>query len=805
MINILHFNRLSLPIIIALFLSVQAAAQNTSPKVTLAGSVVDSVTTTPVPYTSIKVTDAKSGNFIFSTVADTAGNFKVIVDTPNLIQILFTAIGYSEKIIRLKLTGNFLTLNNLSKIKMVLSSHNLTEVIIKSEKPIIKQSIDRISYNVQSDPENKVLSAFEILRKVPLISITGEDKIQMKGNSNYMILLNGRPTSLFVNDASQVLKSMPASSIERIEIITTPPSKYDAEGITGLINIVSKKATDDGYNNYIGLSENYPYGPMGSVASDFKEGKLTFSGFGSYQRQSQSNLTNGSTISSHSPEEFNITQNGINSFHGHTFAASGQLSYEIDTLNLLTATLNLNNNRFNTLNNINTINDYSNELSSNSYHLMTLGKPIWNSFDAGLNYQLGFKKNKEELLTLSYNLSKSNNYTTDDNVFSDELNNQMTNYNQFNNFSYTEHTAQVDFIKPGTKWIIETGGKAILRQNTSDYFYTGLSTAPANNFNYDQNVYSFYNSYQLQLINWGLKFGGRLEDTHTTSNEFIKNQNYLNLIPAISFQYSLKNSSVNAGYTQRISRPNIAQLNPFIDIENPQEISTGNPNLRPVLSNNFELSYSNYTTGSFYVGLSYSFINNSIQSVTVLTDTITSTTYANTGSNKSFHLDISLNRALSKNLRLNLNGGLSHVNLTGNFDGQNYENQGYQGYISTYLSYKISDSWRSGLNIQYASSSILLEGKTNSTPYSAITIAKQLLNRKLQIFLAIKNPYSRFRNSVTEIKTDQLYQNDYSQYYYRALTFSISYTFGKLTKKVKKVENGIQNDDLDDIPKRSLK
>ena len=189
------------------------------------GLTVDSTSNLPIKYTLIKVNNKLLKKNDYSSVADSNGYFSLKLNYRDSLIMIFTAIGYVTKQLDLKLSSDVDTAINLNKVKMRPVTNNLKEVTVQAERSIVKQLIDRISYNVQLDPDSKVLSALDILRKVPLISVTGDDKILMKGNSSFMILLNGKPTSLFVNDPSQVLKSMPASSIESIEVITTPPSK----------------------------------------------------------------------------------------------------------------------------------------------------------------------------------------------------------------------------------------------------------------------------------------------------------------------------------------------------------------------------------------------------------------------------------------------------------------------------------------------------------------------------------------------------------------------------------------------------
>src|ERR1700743_2459251 len=157
----------------------------------------------------------------------------------------------------------------------------------------MKREGDRISYDVQADPESKALTALDMMRKVPLLSVDANDNIKMKGSSNYKILINGRESALVAKDPSDVLKAMPADNIEKIEVITTPPAKYDAEGLAGIINIITKKNADQGYNGQISGRYNSVYGPGYNFNGSYKQGKLGVSGYFGFGNQKQTVTSSG--------------------------------------------------------------------------------------------------------------------------------------------------------------------------------------------------------------------------------------------------------------------------------------------------------------------------------------------------------------------------------------------------------------------------------------------------------------------------------------------------------------------------------
>jgi hypothetical protein len=318
-------------------------------------------------------------------------------------------------------------------------------------------------------------------------------------------------------------------------------------------------------------------------------------------------------------------------------------------------------------------------------------------------------------------------------------------------------------------------------------------------------VYSAYNSYQLKFDKWTGKAGLRLE--HTQVNAVFTgtplDKNYNNFIPSISIQRSLKSSSISLGFTQRIQRPGIYQLNPFIDKSNPKFISTGNPDLKPELNNTFELNYSNFSKGSINVGLSYAFSNNAIQNVTSLIqnnmgdhiDTVTFTTYQNLGSNRQLGLNLNTNYSITKKFTVNINGQISHVWLKGTYNGQFYKNDGYTGNAFANIGYKFDGGYRLGLDAGFFSGDVTLQGKSSNFIYNSYVLSKEFLNKKLTISAVANNPYSQYRTFRSTTHTVDFDQESLYHNRYRNFAVRLNFKFGKLNGEIKKNQRGINNDD----------
>jgi len=778
--------------------------------ISIKGVVIDSLKSEPLGYVTVALVMPQTNKPVKSTLTKDDGSFILSGVPAENYKLVLAFVGYRNTTIAIDKPEKTI---DLGKLLLAPATSLLKEVSVTAVKPVIKQEVDRISYDVQADPESKVQTVLDMMRKVPLLSLDADDNIKMNGNTNYKILINGKPSSLVARSPRDVFRAMPASSILKIEVITTPPAKYDSEGLAGIINIITNKSVDNGYNGSINLNEQFPAGGFGAGGSlTLKQGKFgasTYFGSGGY---SQPQTDNSSTRITTGDSPSTLIQNGNRKSNGRYNYLGSELSYEIDTLNLITAEIN-----------INTGNDKSSGFQSSvqtdirnaitqAYDLSNSSKGGYDGYDLGLNYQLGFKRNKSQLLTLSYKYSSSS---------SDQLNNQdlanqvaypNNDYRQYNDERSAEHTIQADYLHPFKTLNIEGGVKAILRNNDSDFRNDLLQpgttdqfvTDPkqSNSYRNGQNIIGAYNSYSYNAGTWSFKAGARLEqtiiDADFYSNASQVDRNYLNLIPSLSASKRFKDmSSVNVGYTQRIQRPGIWQLNPFVDISNPNFVSSGNPDLNPVVNNNFKIGYSKFKKGSFNIGLNYNFANNTIQRISIYDELtkVTSSTYANIGKNRAYNSNFNINYPFTKNLNFTISGTLGYVWMQGIVNNRQEQNDGIQGYFYSSAGYKFDKGWRLNANMSYNSPYINLQGQSNAYVYSSVSASKEIIKDKLTASFSSNNPFTKYRNYISETTGTNFTQTQLSQSYFRTFRFSINYRFGKLQSEIKKNQRSIDNDD----------
>jgi hypothetical protein len=740
--------------------------------------------------------------------SDSSGHFELTTTDNSVHLIRVSLIGYHVYSAGINDKENLI----LPGIYLQPDPKVLQEVVIAARSPLVKQEVDRLSYNVQADPENKFNSLLDMLRKVPLVSVDADDNVKLKGSSSFKVLIDGHSSSLVVHDPKEIFRSIAASNIQRIEVITIPPAKYDSEGLAGIINIITVKKLTNGYSGNAGIQYKFPNGPRGNGSFNLKSGKFALSAFAGWNEWNTPTTSFSVDRKSVSPIASTIDQQGTAHTKSNLGYISTQMSYEIDSLSLVSVILGYNGGNSNRFGSIST---QQTDSLNRSYQLDNNGSAHQHGYDLGLDYQLGFKRNKAQLLSFSYRFSSVNNSQFNALTAFDQVNYDISDYNQDNKSGTNEHTIQVDYTHPLKHIDIEAGIKTIFRNNFSDFnvdvadpsgsFLPDVNNS--NNFSYQQNIYSIYNSYQLNLDKWTIKAGLRLERTTVqadfSSGSSVVIPDYNNLIPSVAFQRKLtQTESINFGYTERIQRPGIMQLNPYVDQQDPDFITYGNPGLKPETNHILSLNYSLFNNTAINAGLSYSFSNNTIQYVSTFgADGITRGTFENIGVNDNLEADFNVNVPVSKRINLSLNVQAGYETLKGTADSNFYSRRALIGNGNLYLSYHFDHEWRTGFNFQYYSPAITLQGTTSPYYYTSLSVSKTIFNKKLNIYASASNPYLKYLNYKTEITDPRFTEITHNDIVYRRFNIGLNYSFGKLSEgSIRKNKKTVHNDDIKVIP-----
>lgn len=797
--------------IILSVVAVPAFAQITSEVFSVKGVVIDSVSKKPSDHVTVSLKNIAM-QVVRTAATREDGRFAFEKLPKGKYTLTILSIGYASKIVPVDLNDNTKPVADLGNILITPSVNQLAGVTVRADKPIIKQEVDKLTYNLQADPDSKSNNVLDMMRKVPLLSVDAEDNVLLKGQGGYKILVNGKPSSMMERDAKNILKSMPASTIQSIEVITNPSSKYDAEGVVGIINIVTSKKVDNGYNGSVNVSHIFPVGgPRSGGSFFFKQNKFGMSAFYGANIANSPAISNSIVRQTTGSNPTNLSQNNIREWDGRNGYTEVGLSYEIDSLNLISGQFNINGSRQDGTSSQNSVLNGSGGITQR-YDLFNDNVLTGKGISAALNYQLGFKSNKQRLLTFSYLYIDFSNTQNAGLTASNRLNYNVPDYRQANEGKSSEHTFQIDYVHPLKNLNIEAGIKGIIRDNNSNFQYRAYNSAtgnfeidPArsNQFDNNQNVFGAYNSYSYTLKDWAFKAGARIEETVidadfiSTSSQLKKS--FFNIVPSVSISKKFKNTNtMSFGFSQRIQRPGISQLNPFVDRSNPNFESSGNPNLRPAVSNNVQLGYSITQKASLNFMVSYNYFNDLIMPVVVFNPAtnITSSSFDNVGKARLFTFNANINYPITKKWSSALNGRIAHGRVQGLVNGELVKNEGIMYGVNASSGYNFEKGWRISTNVVINGPDLTIQGTSNAYASTSFSVNKEIVKDKLSFSATVNNPFTKYRNNIRSSFGPDFTQTNTNQTYFRGFNISLNYRFGKLKEAIKKNKRGISNDDV---------
>ena len=821
-------------LVLVLMMTVPLCAQNqNAADYTIKGQVVDSLSNETVPYATLSIALANAPQKAIKLLAcDDDGKFTTTLKQPGTYIMSMQSLGKLPAVKRFTLSEGKKSLN-LGKLFMNDDTQQINEVTVVAQKPLVTVEVDKITYSLDDDPEAKTNNALEMFRKVPMITVDGEDKIQLKGSSNYKIYMNGKPSNLLSGEnASDVLKSMPASSIKNIEVITDPGSKYDAEGVGGIINIITSKNAMQGYTGTVRANASTlgSFGGGGYVS--LKVGNLGLTANYGY------NNRNSPWNDSHSERETDedrlaegrptkLIEDGRSKYKGPFQYGYLEASYEIDTLNLISVGANLFRGKSKNLSELDAVltplGDEFNSSPIYKFHRNSVSEGTFGSTDLNVDYQHSTSK-KDELLTVSYRFSQSPNDSESNTELSDVVNYYLSNeYPKWNinDASTIEHTGQIDYTTPlFNKQTLEAGVKYINRQNKSntlEQIYNDSTkmwedhSRDNSQFRHTQHIYSAYLGYLIRLNKFGIKAGVRAEGTSLKA-EFARkpdmdfSTNYFDVVPNATLTYQIDMSTqIRLGYNMRIQRPGIWYLNPYINDVDPQNISQGNPNLDSEKSNNVNLNFSKFTQKfSINASLSYTFVNNPIERYSFTADFPVDdprsqyngamwNTYDNIGKKQQVGMFLYGNWSPTTWFRIYMNGGLDYTDLKA--PTLDLKKDGVSGRVFAGTQFTLPKDFRINLNGGYFSPWIMLQGKQSPFYFAGLNVSKDFLKKKLSVSVGANNPF--WKTMKMEMTTNgEGFRNVSTNWRSaREFRFSVSYRFGTMKGQIKKVRRGISNDD----------
>lgn len=770
--------------------------------------VVSGVVTEPnssitIPYVTIQAFVSKeTSNSVYACVSEGNGKFRVELKTVGDYDLVLSFVGKQTLIKHISLNKELIV--DLGRISLEDSKTELNEVKVYGQKNLVEILPDKLIYNVADDPQSFNSNLLRIAEKAPNLIVNRETGILLN-NCTPLILINGKKLKSVNNDPVFYLKKTAASNIDKIEIVTNPGSKYDADESCGVVNIITKKDREASLMIGSDADSNLGYGMFADFG--FNYNKLTVNGNIAY------NSTHKFDTEEHTErinkldfQNYQLIQSGETKLLGNDIskAISIDLSYEFDTLSTISFSAGYNHDSLtNTTFQENRMQDFSNNLIY-GYDLREQSDLKFGDYNLGINYEF-ISKNKRDNLVLS---------ALKEVDFVNHLNSQQTlnvlNYtNSLLNYKLDEkqdeNTIQIDYVHNFlNNSQLSLGAKTIYRDNSSisdKQLINNISDVDEKeNFKNTQLVYALYSEYALKVLEkYNMNAGLRFESTkidggteNSNANDFTAN--YSNLLPYLLLSTKTsKGVLLSASYNTKIVRPNVYALNPTIYVIDQQSIYYGNPNLTSEYLNSLSFDYSNRLKRiKQYAKLSYQFSNNSIQNISGITNDVYYTTYTNDGKYNEFKLNLNLSSKITSWLQYSIGGSGSYVSVRNN----EMSNAGFTGIVNSSAYFTLPNDYYIGMSGFYKFPTITLQGSGFNFYSCEMNASKSFFGDKLNVELTLSNPFWNTRTYNKTIETNEMRIVTDKLNMGRKIAISVYYTFNDKDVKAIKSSKSIENSDL---------
>ena len=774
---------------------------------TVKGVLMDETLGESEPFATVRVFKAgKKDKPVAMFLTKEDGQFSQEVKGKGNFDIVFSSVGKEDlkKSVTLENSGDL----DLGTLYMKENATMLKGVEVIAQKPLVKMDVDKMSYNVAEDEDSKSNTVLDMLRKVPMVTVDGQDNISVNGSSSFKVYVDGMPNAMFSSNPSMVFKSMPATAVKNIEVLTNPGAKYDAEGATGVLNIVMNKMDPqaaqsmNGYNGTIRLNGgNRQLGASAFLSG--QQGKLSYS-----TNVMTSYVTPGNTttetrqIQDNGASQIQTTENDVKV---PVTMGSLTLGYQIDDKSVLNLTAQVNTLTMKSKGTALTLmGGYGNDFSFDGTTDM---KNSRSSFSGSLDYQHFFNKEHTHSLGLTYQLDYSpatTEMTYNFGTSSEFI--DLTNRYSDNDDKTTNHIFQLDYTMPlGAGQTLSLGSKLQFHDATSDakyYLKDVYDPSSSSEYEYKNTILAGYGEYATNFNKIGIKAGLRYEHTwqdvayHLGNGDDFK-KNYGSLVPTASLQYNLgMGSNLGLTYNMRISRPGITYLNPYIDKTDPIALTYGNPELDVEKNHNISLVYNMFTAKLMVnLNLHHNFVDNAISQYSFYdSNNLLNNTYGNVVKRHQTGLSGYVNYLLAKDTRIFFNGGLNYTDLRS--DALAQSNNGWTANAMVGLQQTLPLDLKLSLFAITSTKSYTLQGWTGGFNLLSTSLSKSLLKDKLN--LSVSGSLGLNKNGNINIDSESRGKNFTSYTIAKVpisgVTFTVSYTFGNSKMRANQHVNRVQDD-----------
>lgn len=758
---------------------------------TIKGTVLDKTSNVPLENASVRVIKFEDSTLLKGTSTDKEGKFS-IEDVPfGLYTVKINYVGYIFAVAKNVTISSEKKLINFGTILLEQSSELSDEINVVEEAPAMTFENGKKIYNVEKDMNANSGSVMDVLKNIPSVKVDNDGNVSLRGGGNVKILIDGKESALLSN-GNQALQNISANTVEKIEVINNPSAKYEAEGVSGILNIIIKKGQNVGYNGsfrlFAGTKDKYNF----STGSSVKKGNYCINGnygFWNFYNPGHSTVERSSYKSI---ESRLAMQDLFWYFKGIGHFGSIGSDYDFDKFNNISFTGNAFYYRsdFGKDNYVNFY-DVNNNLS-NTLHNYNNDAREGFSIEGMLSYNKKYEEKGRELTVQTNYARRRNdhplaftNYNPDNTIYYTKAEDHFT----FNNFN-----TQADYVHPfGEDNKLEAGLRNTYRKINADYKFLLLDDITKqwqvyqnriNDIIFNENISASYvtfnGKYKSFSYNLGLRgeFYYRKFELNQNADNF--DQDYFGLFPNITLTQSLnKENVIQASYSRRINRPGMFQLNPFVFQNDEYLRRAGNPYLNPEYVNSFELGYTRYfNIATFTVNGYWRNVLDNINSYkTVDTNGGVFTTYKNTGTSDTYGLEFILQLNPAKWWSINGSANYYYNKIFNNNDFAEYNNE-YNGFSSN-VSSSLNIPDICDVQIQYGYDGVTLtpQGRFNPAHLLDISVQKSFLDRKLILGIRLRDIFDKDAVEYS-MNTNEFYQKVYEKGHTRILYFTLSFNFG---------------------------
>ncbi|WP_411972257.1 TonB-dependent receptor domain-containing protein [Sphingobacterium sp. Lzh-3] len=772
--------------------------------------LVDSETSKPISSASVALFDAHSKVFVKGGQSVSQGFLLLSDIKPGKYNVRITYVGYETQTIdSIEILGN--KSKDLGRIALKSTGNMLNEVVIEGRAPAMQIGIDRKTFNVGESLVSAGGTATDVLANVPTLQVDQDGSVSLRGSSSVKILIDGRESALAGNDVTSLLQSLPANSIEKVEVITNPSSKYDAEGQTGIINIVLKKNIRTGLNGSINTSAGSYDNYMAGITLNYRDRKFNY--FGSYNFNKRNMLGSGKTDNTFFGDSTRNYSESESSRKGNSHTVKAGFDYNMSDRTSLSFSGNLS------IRDNKRIEDLNYEFFKQSQ--MT-GTSVRNStqFEDDLGYELNadfrhqFKREGEELTgNASYGRDKEDGTNDFSQNYTDGR--KATSRKNVTSEDGKNINLQLDYVLPFSEVSkFEAGYRSQIRKSFDTQFSRSLDSLGnyvpdyriSNDFDFTSTVHAIYANYQNKLTDKiGYQIGLRGEQFELKSTYFSKDpaavetesnakQKFFRLYPTLFLTYDVgeNGDKVQFSYSRRVQRARGWQVNPFLNVSDDLNYRQGNPNLKPEDVHSLEMSFAK-TFGKVNL-ISSAYFNHASEVIQPfvykIEDGRTYSRWENMTSRNLSGFEFISKVNATKDFDFTFNLNLIHIQYNANPDYDITERKDFAYNANLTANYRFTPTFSAQIRGEYNSSRVMAQGQMNAMKGVDLALKKDVFKKKASIMLNARDVFnSRKMNGVTE--TTQLISNFEHRWMKRMVTLSLSYRFGSqdLNKSKKKVSN----------------